>query len=193
MNIARSSTDVLCAQFCQNNHRECRALSQNQAHVRAHCGAQTDATMKISMCARVMIFFQPLLLVNFVFDRNEAYTAKSCLRCTRKSVSEFNLRYLNSIPKRAVTRLGLDIKDRVWKFETVFRESREAASLPERGIWNAGDRGNTRLSNCYHSERSWKCHRNSPQSSARASVREDIGSKKERAPWYNYTKTRCMG
>ena len=100
MNIARSSTDVLCAQFCQNNHRECRALSQNQAHVRAHCGAQTDATMKISMCARVMIFFQPLLLVNFVFDRNEAYTAKSCLRCTRKSVSEFNLRYLNSIPKR---------------------------------------------------------------------------------------------
>jgi len=100
VNIARSSTDVLCAQFCQNNHRECRALSQNQAHVRAHCGAQTDATMKISMCARVMIFFQPLLLVNFVFDRNEAYTAKSCLRCTRKSVSEFNLRYLNSIPKR---------------------------------------------------------------------------------------------
>ena len=100
MNIARSSTDVLCAQFCQNNHRECRALSQNQAHVRAHCGAQTDATMKIAMCARVMIFFQPLLLVNFVFDRNEAYTAKSCLRCTRKSVSEFNLRYLNSIPKR---------------------------------------------------------------------------------------------
>ena len=100
MNIARSSTDVLCAQFCQNNHRECRALSQNQAHVRAHCGAQTDATMKISMCARVMIFFQPLLLVNFVVDRNEAYTAKSCLRCTRKSVSEFNLRYLNSIPKR---------------------------------------------------------------------------------------------
>ena len=45
-------------------------------------------------------FFQPLLLVNFVVDRNEAYTAKSCLRCTRKSVSEFNLRYLNSIPKR---------------------------------------------------------------------------------------------
>ena len=35
---------------------------------------------------------------------------------------------------QAVTRLGLDIKDRVWKFETVFRESREAASLPERGI-----------------------------------------------------------
>ena len=35
---------------------------------------QTDATMKISMCARVMIFFQPLLLVNFVFDRNEAYS-----------------------------------------------------------------------------------------------------------------------
>ena len=33
-----------------------------------------------------------------------------------------------------VTRLGLDIKDRVWKFETVFRESREAASLTERGI-----------------------------------------------------------
>ena len=28
MNIARSSTDVLCAQFCQNNHRECRALSR---------------------------------------------------------------------------------------------------------------------------------------------------------------------
>ena len=34
----------------------------------------------------------------------------------------------------SVTRLGLDIKDRVWKFETVFRESREAASLTERGI-----------------------------------------------------------
>ena len=96
---------MLCAQFCQNNHRECRALSQNQAHVRAHCGAQTDATMKISMCARVMIFFQPLLLVNFVVDRNEAYTAKSCLRCTRKSVSEFNLRYLNSIPKRVTVYL----------------------------------------------------------------------------------------
>ena len=62
---ARSSTDVLCAQLCQNNHCECRALLQNQAHVRALCGAQTDATMKISMCARVMIFFQPLLLVNF--------------------------------------------------------------------------------------------------------------------------------
>ena len=104
MNIARSSTDVLCAQFCQNNHRECRTLSQNQAHVRAHCGAQTDATMKIAMCARVMIFFQPLLLVNFVVDRNEACTAKSCLRCTRKSVSEFNLRYLNSIPKRVTAR-----------------------------------------------------------------------------------------
>ena len=112
MNIARSSTDVLCAQFCQNNHRECRALSQNQAHVRAHCGAQTDATMKISMCARVMIFFQPLLLVNFVVDRNEAYTAKSCLRCTRKSVSEFNLRYLNSIPKR-VTEKGVGLATRV--------------------------------------------------------------------------------
>ena len=95
----------MCAQFCQNNHRECRALSQNQAHVRAHCGAQTDATMKISMCARVMIFFQPLLLVNFVVDRNEAYTAKSCLRCTRKSVSEFNLRYLNSIPKRVTAHI----------------------------------------------------------------------------------------
>ena len=107
MNIARSSTDVLCAQLCQNNHRECRALSQNQAHVRAHCGAQTDATMKISMCARVMIFFQPLLLVNFVFDRNGTYTAKSCLRCTRKSVSEFNLRYLNSIPKRVTVRLAI--------------------------------------------------------------------------------------
>ena len=51
------------------------------------------------------VFFQPLLLVNFVFDRNETYTAKSCLRCTRKSVSEFNLRYLNSIPKR-VTEMG---------------------------------------------------------------------------------------
>ena len=51
-------------------------------------------------------FFQPLLLVNFVFDRNEAYTAKSCLRCTRKSVSEFNLRYLNSIPKRVTAEAG---------------------------------------------------------------------------------------
>ena len=53
------------------------------------------------------VFFQPLLLVNFVVDRNEAYTAKSCLRCTRKSVSEFNLRYLNSIPKRVTVDLSL--------------------------------------------------------------------------------------
>ena len=76
--------------------------------------------MKISICARVMIFFQPLLLVNFVVDRNEAYTAKSCLRCTRKSVSEFNLRYLNSIPKRVT-------------------DERRRADAAERATSDAGD------------------------------------------------------
>ena len=65
--------------------------------------SQTDATMKISMCARVMIFFQPLLLVNFVFDRNETYAAKSCLRCTvhpEIGIGIQSPRYLNSILKR---------------------------------------------------------------------------------------------